>query len=136
MCEGVMYLYQKRLITLYFQHPQAKLPIKRTFGENALITWGRRQNDKGQLPFGGWARLEAINRGMWDPYFPKPVKIPLIKFMQKDMMGSGQWFDITKGYWVQGLVAQQDKERRVYIVTINPELPEAIYDSWPRIIYQ
>jgi hypothetical protein len=48
MCDGVMYLYQKRLITLYFQHPQAKLPIKQTFGENTLIVWGRRQVEEGK----------------------------------------------------------------------------------------
>lgn len=87
MCLAVMYLHQKKLTTAYFSQQNPRLPVKQRWGENNLIVWGRRKEEKGLLPLGGWAPLEAINRGDWDSYFPKPVKLPLLKFLNKDIIG-------------------------------------------------
>ena len=40
--------------------------------ETTLITWGRRTDEMGNLPLGGWASLEAIQQGKWDYYLPRP----------------------------------------------------------------
>jgi hypothetical protein len=54
--------------------------------------------------------------------------------MEKDLEGHSHWYDLTRGQWIQGLVARHRQERRIYVVTIEPELAEAVHDRWPRIM--
>jgi hypothetical protein len=99
-----------------------------------LLPWGRRRHQAGRLPLGGWARLDAIYAGRWDKWLPTPVKIPVSQFMEQDIEGNNRWFDVTAGKWIQGLVAHWEHERRLYVVTITPELEDAMYERWPRIL--
>jgi hypothetical protein len=134
MPEGVMYLYQGQMLTVYFSHPKAQLPLRRADGEIKLATWGRRKIQTGELPLGGWANLSSIYQGKWSLYMPKPIRLPIVKFMKKDFEGCTHWYDVTAGQWVQGLVAQEGEELRVYIVTITPESHTVCHDRWPRIM--
>lgn len=134
MPDGIMYHYLGETVTVYFANPKAKLPVKLTNGEIKLITWGRRQAQTGVLPLGGWARLQAIYQGKWNTFLPKPVQLPIIKFMEKDLEGNTHWYDVISGQWIQGLLAREGNEIRVYIVTITPELHDARHERWPRII--
>ena len=133
MCGGVLYHFAGQDIKTYFPNPNAKLPILKKDGTTALLPWGRREKQAGNLPMGGWSRLESINNKVWDKYFPMPVKLPLSAFMEKDIEGKSHWFPISAGQWVQGLLARYDKEMRVYVVTIVPEREDALYHRWPRI---
>lgn len=99
-----------------------------------LLPWGRRQKQAGQLPLGGWARLDSIYAGRWDRWQPVPVKIIVKSFMEKDLEGQSHWFDLTKGLWMQGLIARIKHEQRIYVVTITPEMDEAVHDRWPRLL--
>ncbi len=134
MCGGAYYLLNGEPQRVYFPNPQARLPVQRHSGECLLLPWGRRKQQAGSLPPGGWARLDSIYSGRWDRWFPKPVKIPLLSFMERDIEGRGHWFDITPGHWVQGLLAREQNEIRIYVVTIEPELESAIHERWPRIL--
>ena len=134
MCGGVYYTTQNQDIRVYFPNPKALLPVKTRIGEITTLAWGRRREQVGMLPLGGWARLDSIYAGRWDRWFPVPVKIPVKSFMEKDLEGHSHWFDLTNGQWIQGLVARYQQERRVYVVTIEPEFPEAVHDRWPRIM--
>jgi len=134
MCDGVEYRHEGNRINIYFPNPEALLPIRTRKGKTILIPWGRRQKQTGSLPVGGWARLESIKKGLWDQWFPKPVKIILDRFMEKDIENNSHWFELTKGQCVQGLLARSDLETRVYVVTIAPEMPDAMHDRWPKII--
>ena len=40
----------------------------------------------------------------------------------------------TPEKWIQGLVAHWDNERRIYVVTITPEMEDAVHERWPRIM--
>ena len=133
MCGGVEFTHRGRDYRLYFPNPRAVLPVRQRNGEVCLLPWGRRSNQVGKLPRGGWARLDSIYAGRWDRFFPVPVKIPLIRFMEKNVDGESRWYDLPKGQWVQGLVAREQREQRVYIVTIEPEIENADHDRWPRI---
>ena len=104
------------------------------WGLRQLLPWGRRRDQKGELPLGGWARLDAIYAGRWDRWFPIPVKLPIRQFMEKDLEGRSHWYDLTRGQWIQGLVARNGHEQRVYVVTVEPELADAVHDRWPRLI--
>ena len=134
MCGGVYYTIQNQDTRVYFPNPKALLPVKPRAGGIKTLAWGRRREQAGALPLGGWARLDSIYAGRWDRWFPVPVKIPVKSFMEKDLEGHSHWFDLTRGQWIQGLVARYQHERRVYVVTIEPELPEAVHDRWPRIM--
>ena len=134
MCGGVYFQYLGELQRMYFPNPKAVLPIRTRAGEVQLLPWGRRQQQAGKLPLGGWARLDAIHAGRWDRWFPRPVKLPVHSFMEKDIAGNSHWYDLMAGQFIQGLVARNDAERRVYIVTITPEMSDAVHERWPRII--
>ena len=133
MCGGVFYVHEGEVYRYYFPNPSAVLLVKTKSGV-VLMPWGRRKEQVGKLPAGGWARLDSIYAGRWERFFPVSVKIPVSQFMEKDIEDVSHWFDITKGKWIQGLVAREGSEQRVYIVTIVPEMPQAIHDRWPRIL--
>ena len=98
------------------------------------VLWGRRKQQPGRLPLGGWARLDSIHSGRWDRWFPRPVKIRVLAFMEKDIEGSSHWFDLVEGQWIQGLLAHDGDQQRIYVVTIKPEMEGAVHDRWPRIL--
>ena len=134
MCGGVAYLDAGGEVRCYFPHPHARLPVVTRRGGTAMVTWGRRQGEPGVLPLGGWARLESIRNGVWGRWQPTPVRLRLQGFMEKDIEGESHWYELTAGQWIQGLVARQGNEQRVYVVTIHPEMPDAVHPRWPRIV--
>jgi len=135
MCGGVYYQYQGNVLRSYFPNPKAQLPVKKKDGSIVLLPWGRRKEQQGNLPMGGWARLDSIYSGRWDKYFPKPVKVPVLSFMEKDYEGRSHWYDLIEGKYMQGLVARDNNELRIYVVTIEPEMEDSqFHDRMPRII--
>jgi len=134
MCGGAYYSFDGQEVRVYFPNPKAMLPVQRKHGGVVLMPWGRRREQRGVLPLGGWARLESIYAGRWDRWFPLPVKLPIKSFMEKDIEGHTRWYDLTKGKWIQGLVARIEQEQRVYVVTIEPQSDEAVHDRWPRVL--
>ncbi|RLJ21770.1 hypothetical protein DJ030_03330 [bacterium endosymbiont of Escarpia laminata] len=134
MCGGVFYRANGKDARVYFPNPKATLPVSRKDGSVILLPWGRRKVQAGALPLGGWARLDSIYAGRWDRWFPVPVKLPVLQFMEKDVEGGTHWFDLTTGKWIQGLVARDQHEQRVYVVTVEPEREDAVHDRWPRIL--
>ncbi|MFK5948592.1 MAG: hypothetical protein QM500_07465 [Methylococcales bacterium] len=134
MCGGVYYTHKGRESRIYFPNPKAVLPVIEKDKSIVLLPWGRRKEQQGHLPMGGWARLDSIYAGRWDKWFPIPVKLPIKQFMEKDIQGNSHWFDITKGQFIQGLIARDKYEQRVYVVTITPEFEDAVHERWPRII--
>jgi len=89
MCGGVAYLNGSEVVRAYFPNPEARLPVLRRDGEIELVRWGRRESDKEclTLPRGGWARLDSLRAGKWDRWFPKPIRIPALSYMEKDPRG-------------------------------------------------
>lgn len=135
MCGGVHFSYGNEYMRVYFPNPQSRLPVLMSDGSVTLFPWGRRHGQTGQLPITGWARLDSIYSGKWERYFPKPVKIPALSFMEKDYEGNSHWYDMQKGQFIQGLIARLGNEHRVYVVTIEPEPEDAmIHDRWPRVV--
>ena len=134
MCGGVEYVYQGEKKRVYFPNPQAHLPVRLKNASIDYLPWGRRKQQLGQLPMGGWARHDSIKQGVWDKWFPKPVKIIVSQFMEKDMESNSHWFELPRGQWIQGLIAHNGNERRIYVVTITPVMDDAVHDRWPRIM--
>ncbi|OGT28955.1 MAG: hypothetical protein A2W28_12850 [Gammaproteobacteria bacterium RBG_16_51_14] len=135
MCGGIYYTYRGQDIRVYFPNPGAMLPVRKRSGECELLPWGRRRVQPGELPMGGWARLDAIYAGRWDYWRPVPVKLGVKSFMERDIENNNHWYDLVNGQWIQGLVARDGYERRIYVVTVAPEMMDAIHDRWPRILH-
>lgn len=55
--------------------------------------------------------------------------------MEKDHDNQSHWIELDKRMVIQGLLAERDKETRVYVVTINTP-PEYAWnhDRWPRLV--
>jgi len=104
MCGGVYYSLNDGDVRFYFPNPKARLPVRMRSGSTQLLGWGRRPDQAGKLPLGGWARLDGIYEGRWDRWFPIPVKVPVKSFMEQDIEGRSRWYDLTRGQWIQGLV--------------------------------
>lgn len=134
MCGGVTYQQNKQDVRVYFPNPKALLPVRTKNKETILLPWGRRKEQAGKLPLGGWARIDSIYSGRWDRWFPTPVKLPIKSFMEKDIVGESHWFDVSDGQCIQGLVARNNHEQRVYVVTITPEMADAVHERWPRVL--
>lgn len=137
MSEAVIFKYQNKVYTVYFNQQRAMLPVKLKNGDSKLVTWGRRENESSEMPLGGWARLNSIRNekdNRWKMYLPKPVQIPVDKFMEKDFEGRACWYEVTKGKCIQGLLAKDQQEYRLYIVTIDPEDLMNSHYRWPHII--
>ena len=131
MCGGARYTTNKETVRVFFPNPQAKLPILMRDGNISLMPWGRRKEQEGNLPLGGWARLDSINSGKWKYVRPTPVKIIVDAFMEKDHNKDSHWFTLEEGQFIQGLVAHYNNEQRIYVVTVEPDaLTKQIHDCW------
>ena len=75
------------------------------------------------------------NSGKWKPWHPRPVLIAAEQFMEKDHDNQPHWIELDKRMVIQGLLAERDKETRVYVVTIDAP-PEYvwIHDRWPKLV--
>ena len=137
MCGGALYHHQQERHKVYFPNPYAALPVITRDQQQVLMPWGRRESQPGQLPLGGWARLDSIQAGKWEKYHPVPVKIPLLQFMEKSQhTGESCWYTLEAGTFVQGLMARSGNEQRLYVVTLANTDPGAVHHRHPRIVYQ
>lgn len=135
MCRAVKFRFDAREWKVHFGNPQAKLLIGSKSGQTRLSTWGRRPAERGELPIGACARLTQIHGGRWDKFLPKPVRIRADGFAANDVTGQEQWFAVMPGQSIQGLLALQANETRIYIVTLDSNPEEANFENWPRIIF-
>jgi hypothetical protein len=136
MPEAVIFKYQNKIHTIFFNQSNAMLPVKLKNRECILVPWGRRENENSEMPLGGWARLSMLKNEdyRWNLYQPKPVQIPIDKFMEKDFEGKACWYEVTAGKCIQGLLAREENEYRLYIVTVDPEDLMNNHYRWPRIM--
>lgn len=105
-------------------------------GNTKLFEWGRREKEDGHLPATGWARMDSIQDGKWARYHPRPVRIIVDRYMEKDNDRNSHWFKLEPGYYIEGLLTQVGDERRVYVITEPPPAYLAeIRNRWPRIKY-
>jgi len=122
MCDGVRFQQRKEILTTLYRHERPVLPVLLKSGEERLMHWGRKHGQPGQMPYGGWAKLDAIHGGHWDRFFPIPVKIPCLYYMLIDHEGREKWYPNVMKEFLQGLIARVGHERRVYLVTVEPDI--------------
>ena len=122
MIIAVKYPHLGRDIRVHFAVPGVRLPVRTRAGGVRLLPWGRREGEPGNFPIGCCARLEAIQSGDWDYWFPIPVQLPLTQLLERDSRGHGVWsYPLVRGNLIQGLIARDGEEQRGYVVTIPAE---------------
>lgn len=137
MCEAVRYFLEGELLSVTYSQASAKLPVLLRDGTITLLPWGRRKTQGGLLPVGGVIHIDVIYSGRWDKYFPKPIKIPYTAYMLRDFEGRLKWYEnlVPKTNFIQGLLAKEGNERRVYIVTREPTIDIAdFHDRMPKLV--
>jgi hypothetical protein len=80
---GVSYTNNGKQVKVYFPNPRDHLPILLKDSSVTLQPWGRREQQPGKLPLGGWARHDSILTGKWG-YTHQASKIAVEVFMEKD----------------------------------------------------
>jgi hypothetical protein len=98
------------------------------------LPWGRRKEQLGSGPQGGWARRESLENGTWAKYRPQRAFGLISRYMEKDAERVSHWFDVEDGQALECVVTGEPGDRRVYVVT-SPSPPQfsAIHDRWPLI---
>ena len=112
----------------------ACLPVRLRGGGIQVLPWGRRTEEAGRLPAGGWAALEAIHAGEWQRWQPLPVKVPVTVLYLADLHGDRLAVTPVMGQCLQGLVARIALERRVYLVALPPLESDVPLPCWPRLV--
>ena len=137
MCDGVFFSVHGAETRFYFQNPNAALPVRnKRSGDIVMVPWGRRQKQAGKLPLGGSVRVELVRAGRWDRYFPKSVLIAARSFGLQDFEGNLRWYDLVNGQWLHGAYLREGAEQRVYVLTIEPDMPDIPHALWPKIVSQ
>lgn len=138
MCDAIRYWWGKELASVQFTIRRASLPVRMKEGKFQLRPWGRRKGEPGKLPFGGTVKQEAVHAGMWDRFMPLPVKIPYQAYMIRNFEGRETWHDNVWGptHYIQGLLAREGNEHRVYIITIEPDVIDSEFVSvMPKMVH-
>lgn len=72
MCGGVEAREADKVWKIYFPNPKAAIPVLlEESGQLDWIHWGRRKEELGTGPRGGWARLSTVQSGSWEKYRPR-----------------------------------------------------------------
>ncbi|HHG4904337.1 TPA: hypothetical protein ACPWGP_003377 [Pseudomonas aeruginosa] len=141
MCGGVeisgQYTRTGEQLKIYFPNPKAALPVLAGDGKEVLwVPWGRRREQAGKGPAGGWARISSIEDGRWEKYGPTRVRIPAQRFMEKDEEKVSHWFDLEPSQVIEGLVIGEIEQQRVYVITTEaPQEQSWVHDRWPLISF-
>lgn len=125
MCGGLEYRYinpdtgEVVVRKVFFPIPKAQVPVMEEDGSISLCRWGKRQGeDPGiDVPVTGWARLISLKEGKWNRYQPRKVRIPAMRWMEKDAGRQSHWFDLEPKQGILGVEIQAEGERFVYVVT-------------------
>ncbi len=131
MCSGIEFDDQLHL----WQDPAVQLPVLRRDGSVQWLPWGGRHGIETRFFQGPCARLESLRAGKWQRFSPRPVKIPLTRYMERDARGRPYWVKVRPGQYLQGVLATQAGEQRVYVVTTeSPAAFRHVQERWPRVI--
>jgi putative SOS response-associated peptidase YedK len=104
---------------IFFPIPHAQIPYLAPEGSMNWAQWGRRQGEDPDLnlPVGGWARLISLKEGRWNQYEPRRVRIPALRWMEKDSSKVSHWFDLPPNQYMLGVLIERVERQFVYVVT-------------------
>ena len=131
MCSGIEYQGRMHL----WQDSDVRLPVQMRDGSVSWVKWGERHGIQSPFFQGPCARLESVKERKWARFHPRAVKIPMDRYMERDIRSKPYWVKTDEGSILQGLLATWGDEQRVYVVTIEtpPEF-QHVQPRWPRVL--
>ena len=141
MCGGVEAREADKIWKIYFPNPKAAMPVLlEGSGQLDWISWGRRKDESGNGPQGGWARLSTVQAGGGEKYSQRHGYAMVQRFMEKEGRPGeknrvSHWFDVPESSALECLVIGEGEERRVYVITTEPPADyEWLHDRWPLVV--
>lgn len=100
------------------------------------LPWGRRKEQIGDWPEGGWARHESITKLYWRRWDPVELIVHPVRWMEKDHTGKSHWFDLEEGQGILCLRLCRAPGTPVYVVTTpsSGDYLTEIHDRIPAIV--
>lgn len=135
MCGGLE--FQKRNgepVRVLFPNPKAALLVDQAL--NRWLPWGRRKEEPGDWPEGGWARYESLNKGYWRRWGSERALVWPVRWMEKDRQRKSHWFDMPPGHALVGLVLTKAPGTPIYVVTSQADggYLADIHDRIPKLV--
>lgn len=115
---------------VYFPNPKAALRVEPD--TNLWLPWGRRKEQPGDWPEGGWAREESLGKGYWLRWHPERVVVRPVQWMEKDRHRVSRWFEMEPGQGILCLRLDTAPGTPLYVVT-RPAAGDYLADIHDRI---
>ncbi len=145
MCGGLEFLTRKanalahglfppepEVVRVTFPNPKAALLVDVDL--NLWLPWGRRKEETGNWPEGGWAREESLDKAYWTRWDPEPLMIQPQRWMEKDRLRRAHWFALEPGQGIRCLCLRAAPGQPLYVVTVPSPLDFLeIHDRMPLI---
>lgn len=106
---------EEELIKVFFPNPKAALLVDPD--TDLWLPWGRRKEQPGDWPEGGWARAESLAKAYWTKWEPEPVWIHPARWMEKDPARRSHWFELGPGEGIRCLRLHGAPGTPLYVVT-------------------
>lgn len=122
---------EEEVIRVLFPNPKAAIPMDET--GSAWLPWGRRSEQPGDWPEGGWARAESLAKTYWTRWAPKEILLRPERWMEKDPSRKSHWFDLDGA--IRAIRLLKAPGTPIYVVTI-PSPPDFmdIHARMPEIV--
>lgn len=119
---------------VYFPNPKAALLVAPD--TNLWLPWGRRREQPGDWPEGGWARAENLGKGYWLRWHPERVVVHPVRWMEKDRHRASRWFELAPGQGILCLRLDAAPGTPLYVVTRPAEgdYLADIHDRMPELV--
>jgi hypothetical protein len=102
-------------VRVYFPNPKASIQVDPE--SDIWLPWGRRKDEPGAWPEGGWARAESLGKAYWTRWAPEQVVIHPACWMEKDRSRKSRWFDLEPGTGILCLRLDRAPGTPLYVVT-------------------
>lgn len=102
-------------IRVFFPNPKAALLVDPE--AELWLPWGRRKEQPGEWPEGGWARQESLSKPYWQRWKPARVVVRPVRWMEKDRRRKSHWFDLEEDQGILCLRLDGVPGTPVYVVT-------------------
>jgi len=135
MCGGLEFRQRNNETTrVLFPNPKAALLVDPAM--NTWLPWGRRKEQPGDWPDGGWARFESLHKGYWKRWGSERTLLWPVRWMEKDRQRKSQWFDLPPGHALVCLTLTKAPGTPIYVVTSPAEgdYLSDIHDRIPKLV--
>lgn len=124
---------EDEVIRVLFPNPKAALLVDPD--RNLWLPWGRRKEQPGDWPEGGWAREESLAKPFWTRWAPELLLIHPVRWLEKDADRRTHAFEVALAEGILCLRLTGAPGQPLYVVT-EPSRGDyrEIHDRMPKVV--